>query len=1492
MDNLKQRGRSRKRNQNRFLDCLIRGNRRKLSALLCASMVLNGTVTTFPVMAAEAENGKAVQEIRLESSRISEAFESAVQVEDNFSFEGANKASFESLLNVGDGNLYQLPEAVSSDGNLDIQVYVQLSQLPDEEYVPAESDRFIFLLINDTVEDQSAQIIVNDKQGRVIVVPAKQNVPLEEEEVKLKEEPTAPVEEPTEPAEEPTTPVEEPTAPAEEPTTPVEEPTEPAEEPTAPAEEPTTPAEEPTAPAEEPTTPAEEPTTPVEEPTEPAEESTTPVEEPTEPAEEPTAPVEEPTEPAEEPTAPVEEPTEPAEEPTAPAEEEPEVPTEEPTAPAEEKPEAPVEEAPAAESDQTDVAGDSEENVVASISLHNAPMLAAPATEGEYEDPSALLDGKAVVYFTMTAEELGLNQSSVTNTITVNVDGTEGGYTSIQKAIDYIVEAQKAEGYDPSTEWVVEVASGEYNRFLVPHGVSNITIQGQGDDTVIATLNGSELEVENSEKHNSDGQGIIVWGADITLKDLKITRGEETEGVWYASAVGTHDGMWGSSDEAYTPLNLINCTFGGSGSGYAFMSERGAFRVEGCDISNYEQAIYFACDNYYTADCQIINNTISDCIYAIHGYYGAGSDETQPMVIRNNVISGKSDRFAVIAVLDQTNTGAVKLDIADNEFHYTIVGGINQRKDGDVVQGTMEEVQYANTLEDYSFVVDAYWYAADNYGTTFYAPKYDGKIATWYSDPTQVGEADEETVEKIMEALNEYGTAGQVIELDSSMQEAFTLVKNAIVIEEYVDAGDLKIEKVVEGNDNDTTDFTFNVKLLREKGVDGEPDKVLNGRYEYTDEEGNTHQVKLVGGQFQVTMKAGESITVQDLLPGTIYEVTEQPAAAYVSEGTNTTGVIVENETQTVTYVNTYDPSGLPEVPDTEWEKSKSKTATQLDENYESDVTLSLPAYDYKASVDVVMVMDVSSSMKDADIAEAKAAAIAMCDELASKSEIDTKVGIVTFDRVAHNQTAGLVSVEEAKAAINQIEASSDTNMMAGLMAGKAMLDQGTASDKYLVLMSDGIPIYWVDENGEAVSKTLELYAQDKETVIGRRPAGSEPEGSSNDFSTMLSMSQLLGIKDWASDSDIWKQVSDTGETINSDEYKYTNIQKATYMTARYLMEEILGRYQVKMIAFGTDKYENNVVYKYGENFCDWIGSQNGVSYYKVAKPGYGGSEGDLVRAFEDIANEMIHVVDAGSQVVDEIGNTAEYNFDFINQIDRLTLTVDGAELEAVQINDTTYGFGPDGDGYQFVLHYYPEGTAFKGNTYGECFVWDINIPITIDMKVSLTYGVKLMNPQTAEGTYGRYDEDGSEGYDGLYTNNVATLYPVDSNGQEYQPEDFPKPTVSYTVDNGGDTPVDPDPDPDDPTPSNPGGSGGGSSGGPSGGGVYTPGGPGVTIEPEEVPLAPLPDTPTTIGEGEVPLSPLPKTGETSRRGWAVMMLSGALMAAAAIFARKREEEQ
>ena len=101
-----------------------------------------------------------------------------------------------------------------------------------------------------------------------------------------------------------------------------------------------------------------------------------------------------------------------------------------------------------------------------------------------------------------------------------------------------------------------------------------------------------------------------------------------------------------------------------------------------------------------------------------------------------------------------------------------------------------------------------------------------------------------------------------------------------------------------------------------------------------------------------------------------------------------------------------------------------------------------------------------------------------MCGELESRDKVSSRIGIVTFDKTAHDLTNGLVSVAEAKKAIGEIKPSSDTNMMAGLMAGKAMLDQGTADDKYLVLLSDGIPIYWVNDQGEATGKMLSKYTQ------------------------------------------------------------------------------------------------------------------------------------------------------------------------------------------------------------------------------------------------------------------------------------------------------------------------------------------------------------------------------------------------------------------------------
>ena len=85
------------------------------------------------------------------------------------------------------------------------------------------------------------------------------------------------------------------------------------------------------------------------------------------------------------------------------------------------------------------------------------------------------------------------------NPIHVVKDGTELDETfySIQAAVDYITEQAGGDG----VSWLVTVPAGTYGRFLVPHGVKNITIQGAGEQTVVTTLDGSALSVTDEEKH-------------------------------------------------------------------------------------------------------------------------------------------------------------------------------------------------------------------------------------------------------------------------------------------------------------------------------------------------------------------------------------------------------------------------------------------------------------------------------------------------------------------------------------------------------------------------------------------------------------------------------------------------------------------------------------------------------------------------------------------------------------------------------------------------------------------------------------------------------------------------------------------------------------------------------------------------------------------------------------------------------------------------------
>ena len=988
--------------------------------------------------------------------------------------------------------------------------------------------------------------------------------------------------------------------------------------------------------------------------------------------------------------------------------------------------------------------------------------------------------------------ETGLPFEANDETKTISIaDSTDPG--AIQKAIDYIATKEVTSG------WTITVGSGTYNRFSII-GINDLTIEGADRNCVVV-----KTLTEAASDGVRDSGGINAFGSNITIRNMTITAGN-VKSPSFSAAVSNHDGAVGGAGYS---LTVENCTIAGSGLGDAFLFDSPAFTVNYCDISGFEQAIEFYGDNFAADNCNVTNNTIRDCTYAVHGYFGKGVAQ-KPMTITGNTISGSSDRFAVIAVLDQANSGAVQVDISGNTFSYTIVGGINQEND------VMVSALTSNKMNDHSFVADAYWYAADDYGTRFYAPKEAGKIATWYADPTSGAGS----IDAIEGALDDYGTAGQFIEINAPAQEIFTIAKNAIVIDEYVDAGDLKIEKVVPGATESTVDFEFTVKLTREDG------RVLNGRYDYIDPDGNTQTVTLENGSFTVAMGAGESITVKDLLPGTKYEVTESENNSYVSSSENAVGSI-NNDTVTVTFTNT-EKEPVPPIEGGDWDVSKSKTATNLDENFESDVTLSLPSAETQLASDVVFVLDKSTS------AALEEQALEMLKNLQAQiqeTNAKVKVGVVIFNKEAHTNGFFDLSTEYDKieTAI-KTDISSGTNTHAGLLAGIDMLESDTSvSDarKYLIFVSDGIT-YMYNEKPTAIG----LENADKTNIFAGPDNLATKYGSNaapGSWEAYLGKVQALIARDgeWF-DYPYGTPFSKDGENhyvAYDDRTNYAMaIDKALYRTYEAYSQAASKYHCYAMLA------STNADHPWATSFMNYLAGGKSVK-------------------FEQIQNDIYYLLDAGSTVVDVIGHTDDYNFDFVNDAANLTMTVGGETLKTTKINDTSYGFGELRDGeYSYVLTYYANG---REDVKDEHFVWQINVPVSNFEPVTLTYTVKLTNPKTEPGTYGQYDQDGSKGYDGLYTNNSATLYPVDSNGTAGEPEEFLKPTVSYTVKK-------PEPSPStDPTPV------------PS-----TEPSPAPTTEPTPAPTA---EPTAAVTPTPAPESSAPQTGDTTNLVmWVVILCIGA----------------
>ena len=155
-----------------------------------------------------------------------------------------------------------------------------------------------------------------------------------------------------------------------------------------------------------------------------------------------------------------------------------------------------------------------------------------------------------------------------------------------------------------------------------------------------------------------------------------------------------------------------------------------------------------------------------------------------------------------------------------------------------------------------------------------------------------------------------------------------------------------------------------------------------------------------------------------------------------------------------------------------------TKTATKKDKEKgrSADVTLTVNANGFTTvdKIDVVLVLDRSTSMNGTSMENTKKAAKDLVDLLITdKTKDNTRAAIVTYgsDLLTSYTSNSLTNNATAlKNTINSIPNSMDnqgTNVHAGLIKAEELLkNSGDDTQKIVILLSDGEPTYFVDDRG------------------------------------------------------------------------------------------------------------------------------------------------------------------------------------------------------------------------------------------------------------------------------------------------------------------------------------------------------------------------------------------------------------------------------------------
>lgn len=452
--------------------------------------------------------------------------------------------------------------------------------------------------------------------------------------------------------------------------------------------------------------------------------------------------------------------------------------------------------------------------------------------------------------------------------------------------------------------------------------------------------------------------------------------------------------------------------------------------------------------------------------------------------------------------------------------------------------------------------------------------------------------------------------------------------------------------------------------------------------------------------------------------------------------------------------------------------EQNQKTATELDENLETKVTLSFPGKREAEPADVVFVLDKSGASAQKDIYNQAKSFLEEVKTKAQADGLDIKVGVVLFNRVGNIQqplTDVVTGYDSILTAMNS-SLHSGTNMDAGLLAAKSMLDADAAvkaENKHVILISDGAT-YLYCKNGDYTKPYTRSFGS---VEGGKNFMGGVWEWQSREYHTNNAWKKFSDGSNFIF-SQAMKSPQKLGEYLayyrdqyeNPDknwaqyDYEYTSLASAVG-TSNPIPIDVTAPCNIDVAFWSTDDtfrsmvkagYDMNVYY---QNIADFDGK---VFLQYLAR---NSNNGELNTDFDKLKAKLVDKIAVGSTVEDFIGN----NFDFVNDASKISLNVAGEDLAPEKIDETTYGFGKRADGaYRFTLKY----TAGEN----EKLVFTLNEAAVPAKPVVLTYSEVLVNKPTEAGTHS------------LKVNESATLYPVDGNGDKGTTSDFPVPTVTYTV--------------------------------------------------------------------------------------------------------------